>query len=60
MDYLAFGPGAANFPKFLSGLRPDENGTDPAITAAIEGAGWKVPELEAAWKKWVQGGMVVK
>jgi hypothetical protein len=60
MDYMAFGPGSANFPKFLSGLRPDENGNEPSIAMAVEGAGWKVPELEAAWRKWVQGGMVVK
>jgi hypothetical protein len=61
MDYLAFGPGSANFSKFLSGLRPDENGADPAIAAVIEGAGWKTPaELDAAWKKWVTAGSPVK
>lgn len=60
MDYMAFGPGAENFPKFLSGLRPDENGTEPAIMTAIEGAGWKGPELDAAWKKWVRAGMAAK
>lgn len=61
MDYLAFGPGAANFSKFLSGLRPDDNGTEPAIAAVIEGAGWKTPaELETAWKRWVTAGSPVK
>ncbi len=61
MDFLAFGPGAANFPKFLSALRPGENGEDPAITTAIEAAGWKKPaELEIAWRKWVTAGSPVK
>ena len=61
MDYLAFGPGSANFSKFLSGLRPDENGTEPAIAKVIEDAGWKMPaDLEAAWKKWVTAGSPVK
>jgi len=61
MDFLAFGPGAKSFPMFVSGLRADENGNEPAITAVIEGAGWKTPaELELAWKKWVQAGMPVK
>ena len=61
MDYLAFGPGSANFPKFLSGLRPDENGAQPAIAKVIEDAGWKTPaDLESAWKKWVTAGAPVK
>lgn len=61
MDYLAFGPGNANFGKFLSALRPDENGGEPAIAKVIEDAGWKTPaDLEAAWKKWVTAGSPVK
>ena len=57
MDYLTFGPGAKNLSGFLSGLKPDENGDTPAATAAVVAAGWKVAELEVAWRKWVQTGM---
>ena len=61
MDYLAFGPGSANFGKFMSSLRPDENGAEPMIAKVIEDAGWKTPaDLEAAWKKWVTAGSPVK
>lgn len=61
MDFLAFGPGAANFPKFLSGLRPGENGQDPVIATAIRESGWKTnAELEKAWRKWVSAGSIVK
>ena len=52
-DYLAFGPGAGNFPKLIAGFRPDENGNVPGPQAAFEAAGWKdLALLEAAWKKW--------
>ena len=56
-EYLAYGPGAKMFPQFLIGLRPDEAGNNPAVTTALEAAGWKdVAMLEAAWRKWVQTG----
>ncbi|MBA4065545.1 MAG: hypothetical protein C0501_17885 [Isosphaera sp.] len=56
-DYLAFGPGAANFPKLVAGFRPDENGNTPAPAAAFEAAGWKdLGMLDAAWRKWAATG----
>jgi len=57
MDYMAFGPGSVNFSKFLTSLKPDENGNNPSITAALEAAGWKWEALDVSWKKWVQTGM---
>jgi hypothetical protein len=60
MDYIAFGPGSANFPKFLVGLRANENGDPPSITAVLEAAMWKEPTLDTAWRRWVQTGMPVK
>ena len=60
MDYLAFGPRAAEFPKFLAALRPDENGTAPEVAAAIEAVGGKADAVEAGWRRWVQAGMVGK
>lgn len=53
VEYLAYGPGAANFGKLIEGFRPDNNGNTPSVQAAFEAAGWKnLTMLEAAWKKW--------
>ncbi|MDB5310581.1 MAG: hypothetical protein JWO38_4783 [Gemmataceae bacterium] len=60
MDYLAFGPEGKNFPKFVSALRLNENGEPPTAAMVFENAMLKQNTLDAAWKKWVQGGMVVK
>jgi hypothetical protein len=57
MDYFAFGPKAADFPKVVSALKPGENGEPPPLPMALETAtGMKWPELEYAWKRWVQSG----
>jgi hypothetical protein len=57
VEYLAYGPGAANFAKLISGFRPDEGGNTPGAPAAFEAAGWKdLAMLEAAWKKWAMTG----
>lgn len=57
VEYLAYGPGAANFAKLISGFRPDEGGNTPGVPAAFEAAGWKdLTMLEAAWKKWAVTG----
>ncbi|MBX9582030.1 MAG: hypothetical protein K2X87_17130 [Gemmataceae bacterium] len=60
MDYLAFGPPAAKFPKFLDALKPDENGNIPDISAAVEAGGGKMEVFEAGWRRWVQAGMAVR
>lgn len=63
VDFLAFGADKASqekFPRFVSALRPDENGDTPEPWKALETAGWKAPELEAAWRTWAQKGMVAK
>jgi hypothetical protein len=57
MDFLAFGPKAADFPKVVSALKPGDNNTPPALPMALETAtGMKWMDLELAWKKWVQSG----
>lgn len=60
LDYMAFGAdkaGQDKFARFVSNLRPDENGDSPEVSKVIETAGWKAPELEAAWRMWVTKGM---
>ena len=56
MDYIAFGPGQASFIKFINGFRPTETNQTPGVAQALEAAMWKQDALDAAWKKWVQGG----
>lgn len=57
VEYMAYGPGSANFIKLINGFRPDENGNTPSVGQALEGAGWKdVPMLEMAWRKWTTAG----
>jgi hypothetical protein len=56
IDYLAYGPGAAKLESFLNGFKPSESVPMPGIPNALEAAGWKEPQLEAAWKKWVVTG----
>lgn len=63
VDYLAFGTEKASqekFSRFVSNLRPDENGDSPEPWKALETAGWKAPELEAAWRSWAQKGLNTK
>jgi hypothetical protein len=60
IDYLAFGPRSALFPKFLDALKPDEDGNVPDIADAVEAAAGRLDAFEAGWRRWVQAGMVVK
>jgi hypothetical protein len=54
VEYMAYGPGSANFIKLVYGFRPDENGNSPSVEQALEAAGWKdIPMLETNWRKWV-------
>jgi len=57
VEYMAYGPGSANFLKLVYGFRPDENGNAPSVAQAFEAAGWKdIPALEKAWQKWAGTG----
>lgn len=56
MDYIAFGPGSANFTKFLNGFRPSESTPMPTIDSALAAASWKKEDLDKAWKKYVMTG----
>ena len=57
-EFLAFGPKAADFGKFLDALRPGENVAAPTVSAqGFPALGWKDDvSADAAWKKWVQTG----
>ena len=58
-EYLAYGPGASKFPKFLDGLKPSENVAAPTVTQGLDAAGWKekdMPALDLAWRRWISAG----
>lgn len=56
-EFLAFGPKAADFGKFLDALRPSDANQNPTIQTGFEALGWKEQaQAEAAWKRWVQTG----
>jgi hypothetical protein len=56
-EFLAYGPKAADFGKFIDGLRPSETVQNPTILNGYMALGWKEEAMvDAAWKKWVQTG----
>lgn len=56
-EFLAFGPKAADFGKFIEALRPSEENQNPTLQNGFETLGWKDQAMaDAAWKKWVQTG----
>ncbi|QJW94268.1 hypothetical protein [Frigoriglobus tundricola] len=56
-EFLAFGPKAADFGKFLDGLRPTETVATPTVQNGFQAIGWKDDAaVDAAWKKWVLTG----
>jgi hypothetical protein len=55
-EFLATGPAADRFGKFLNGFKPAENGDPGTVAQALEAADWKPETLEAAWKRWVATG----
>lgn len=56
-EFLAFGPKANDFGKFLDALRPSDGNPTPTVSTAYTALGWKDEAMaDAAWKKWVQTG----
>jgi hypothetical protein len=57
-DFLAYGPRANDFGKFLEALRPSEAVQNPTVQQnGFESLGWKDQVApDAAWKKWVLTG----
>lgn len=56
-EFLAFGPKAAEFGKFLDALRPSEENPNPTPQVGFTALGWKDDmTVELAWKRWVQSG----
>jgi hypothetical protein len=56
-EFLAFGPKAAEFGKFLDALRPSDDVPNPTVQNGFMGLGWKEQaQAEMAWKRWLQTG----
>ena len=54
-EYLLYGASAEALEKFLGGFRATDERQEPNVSTALEAAGWKADDLDAAWKKWVLG-----
>lgn len=52
-DYLAYGPGARAFPKFVAGFVPEENVPSKTTAQAFMAAGLKPEVVAKGWKAWV-------
>lgn len=56
-EFLAFGPKAADFGKFIDALKPSEENPNPTVQNGFTALGWKdEAAADAAWKRWVQTG----
>jgi hypothetical protein len=56
-EFVAFGPKAAEFGKFIAALRPSDENANPTAMTGFMALGWKdEAAAEAAWKRWVQTG----
>jgi hypothetical protein len=56
VDYLAYGPGAKSFPKFLEGYAPDEKIQKKTTPDALKAINVKWEDLERNWKGWLARG----
>jgi hypothetical protein len=56
VDYLAFGPGADKFDKFLAALKPTDDNPRPTAPAALEAAGMKPDGLATGLRAWLRTG----
>jgi hypothetical protein len=53
VEYFLFGMEPGKFERFLTGLKPNEQGNLPSIDQALEGLELKADTLDAGWKAWV-------
>ncbi len=52
VEYLAYVGGAARFPKFVEGFKPEEKSPTPTAAQAMEAAGISASKVESGWKAW--------
>ncbi|HWG42570.1 MAG TPA: hypothetical protein VN688_07265 [Gemmataceae bacterium] len=52
MDFLAYGPAARVFPKFIAGFAPEENMEKKTAGQAFEAADLKPDKVAKSWKAW--------
>ncbi len=52
VDFLAYGPAASVFPKFVTGFQPEENVEKKTTGQAFDAAGLKPDKVAKSWKAW--------
>ena len=55
-DFLAYGPGAASFPKLVEAFKPAETGPPKTPADALKAIRYDPERLNAAWLSWVAKG----
>jgi hypothetical protein len=55
VDYLAYGPGASKFIRFVEGFRPGENMAMKTTAQALDAAAIPADRLDRAWHAWLPG-----
>jgi hypothetical protein len=56
VDFLAYGPGAASFPKFVDAFKPDAGGRAKTMAQALKAVGYDPDRLNNAWLTWLARG----
>jgi hypothetical protein len=52
VDFLAYGPAAGKFVRFVVGFQPGENMDSRTAAQAMEAAGWNPDMIDQRWKAW--------
>jgi hypothetical protein len=52
VEFLAYGPGAKAFPKFLEGFKPGEGGAKKTVADALKAAQWDPDRVNYGWRRW--------
>lgn len=53
VEYLAFGPEAEKFSRFLAAFQPSDENPEPSAESALAALEWQPEALELGWKQWV-------
>jgi hypothetical protein len=52
VDFLAYGPEAAKFPKLVNGFKPDDGQPMKTFAQALEAAEMTADKLDKSWREW--------
>jgi hypothetical protein len=56
VEFLAYGPGAETFPKFIEAFKPAPNGQPKTVAEALKAVRYEPERLNQRWHAWVATG----